>query len=40
MENYSILHKWLKRLGFAATTEDYQKLITDKDGQRDPKGSI
>ncbi len=30
MENYSILHKWLKRLGFAATTEDYQKLITDK----------
>ena len=37
MENYSILHKWLKRLGFAATTEDYQKLITDKDGQRDPK---
>ena len=22
---------------FAATTEDYQKLITDKDGQRDPK---
>ncbi len=37
MENYSILHKWLKRLGFAATTEDYQKLITDRDGQRDPK---
>ena len=37
MENYSILHKWIKRLGFAATTEDYQKLITDKDGQRDPK---
>ena len=37
MENYSILHKWIKRLGFAQTTEDYQKLITDSDGQRDPK---
>tara|TARA_B100001996_G_C18662335_1_gene593561 strand:+ start:1541 stop:2086 length:546 start_codon:yes stop_codon:yes gene_type:complete len=37
MENYSIIHKWIKRLGFAQSTEDYQKVVTDSDGQRDPK---
>ena len=27
MENYSILHKWIKRLGFASSTQDYKDLI-------------
>ena len=37
MENYVSVYNWLKGLGFPETTKQYKDVITDSQGQRDPK---
>ena len=37
MENYLAVYDWLKGLGFPETGKQFQEIITDSDGQRDPK---
>ena len=37
MENYVSVYNWLKGLGFPETTKQYKDVITDPQGQRDPK---
>ena len=37
MENYISIYNWLKGLGFPETTKQYKDVITDSQGQRDPK---
>ena len=37
MENYIAIYNWLKGLGFPETTKQYKDVITDSQGQRDPK---
>ena len=37
LENFSIIHKWMKRLGFAQSTQDYKTLTTNDDGVQDGK---
>ena len=37
MENYISIYTWLKGLGFPETTKQFKDVITDSQGQRDPK---
>ena len=37
MENYLAVYGWLKGLGFPESGKQFKEIITDSDGQRDPK---
>ena len=37
MENYLAVYNWLKGLGFPESGKLFAEIITDSDGQRDPK---
>ena len=37
MENYLAVYNWLKGLGFPESGKQFTEIITDSDGQRDPK---
>ena len=37
MENYQSIYDWLTGLGFPESGKDFTRIITDSDGQRDPK---
>ena len=37
MENYLAVYNWLTGLGFPETGKQFKEIITDPDGQRDPK---
>ena len=37
MENYLSVDGWLKGLGFPESGKQFKEIITDSDGQRDPK---
>ena len=37
MENYLSVYGWLKGLGFPESGKQFKEIITDSDGQRDPK---
>ena len=37
MENYQSIYDWLKGLGFPESGKQFTEIITDSDGQRDPK---
>ena len=37
MENYLSVYGWLKGLGFPESGKQFKEIITDPDGQRDPK---
>jgi len=37
MENYQSIYDWLTGLGFPESGKDFTTIITDSDGQRDPK---
>ena len=35
LENYMLIHNWLKGLGYPETTEEFKNLNIDEDGLRD-----
>ncbi len=37
MTNYMAIHNWITGIGFPETTEEYKNLISDQDGNQDPK---
>ena len=37
MENYLAVYGWLRGLGFPESGKQFKEIITDSDGQRDPK---